>query len=603
MMPKDTNAAAAVPSRFNSRLRHASSYAAVVSALVSVGIVSLVAGRPAEATPLCRILPPPGPIEIGVPVVFRGVARGDAQELLDYAWHFGGAVDSTVLGTAISGEPFGNTVVFDNGGQAFTVTLTVTDAAGERGSCFEKVLVGAAPDGGGRPPVPERPEPVDPLLQDHALLAFNDLGMHCADLGSVPFTILPPFNTVNAQLFERGVRPVLLDDGGVHLQYSAASNPNDPVVFDPDAEPPSINSTSRNFPVGAPAEDAEIRKTDFWDPLDPDDPDGPTIVETLFGANPPPDEGLASINNVFLQVDPGPPPHGVFGAIGRRMPGITDAYRVNSPQSFSRFQEEFGWFKAEGIPITAVDDFGRDNSYPLMRVEAIDRSSGDVLAAVDAVVPVSTEVDCRDCHTKGLVGADPDARVDDLGFIEPEDPFDRASVEKAAKTNILLLHDYKHGTGKNALAPAGSELADQGAVLCAGCHNSFALEEATGGVLAGIPGLPSMSEVMHGFHGKMKIDGATGELLRDPSGEPILSIDLDPGEGRLFPVDPLDPDVTMEQNCFQCHPGAAHPVLPRRHVRCRDEVQQLPRRHARDGWRVRGRLRPRRTAPRAPSVA
>ena len=51
---------------------------------------------------------------------------------------------------------------------------------------------------------------------------------------------------------------------------------------------------------------------------------------------------------------------------------------------FSTFQTEFGWFKAEGTPITNVDDYGRQNSYPLMRVEATDRSDGSVLAAIDA---------------------------------------------------------------------------------------------------------------------------------------------------------------------------------------------------------------------------
>ena len=60
---------------------------------------------------------------------------------------------------------------------------------------------------------------------DNVVLAFNDLGMHCADLGSYPFSILPLFNTVNAQVVRKGTRganrPQILDDGDVYLQYSA----------------------------------------------------------------------------------------------------------------------------------------------------------------------------------------------------------------------------------------------------------------------------------------------------------------------------------------------------------------------------------------------
>ena len=38
----------------------------------------------------------------------------------------------------------------------------------------------------------------------HQVLAFNDLGMHCADLDYSTFVILPPFNVVHSQVIERG---------------------------------------------------------------------------------------------------------------------------------------------------------------------------------------------------------------------------------------------------------------------------------------------------------------------------------------------------------------------------------------------------------------
>ncbi len=483
-------------------------------------------GPPDNLPPTCTITGPAVAIQVGVPVTFNAVAHDPEGEPLSVSWHFGGAIDSTLLSVEESDLPFAATPTFEVGGQAFRVALTVVDAGGLRSTCRLSVLVGSFPDPAGRPPVAEQPAPGTPTLQDYTVIAVNDLGMHCADIGSVPFSILPPFNVLNAQVILRGVIPILLDDSDVSVVYSAASNPADLVVFDPSQEPPSINSTSVNFPVGAPVGSADIAKTDFWDPFG-----GSTVVAGLFGGlDPPPDEGLPTIHNP--------------GGIGRRMPGIADPYAVNEPQPFSMFQPEFGWFTAEGIPITSFDDYGRMNAYPLMRVQAIENASSNVVATVDAVVPVSQEVDCRDCHRLGEVGADPVARP--LVVFEPPPAFtDRAADEAAAKLNILRLHDFNHGTTLDASQP----------VLCASCHNSFALEDVTGGALAGDPTLSTMSSAMHTFHGMMTVDALTGALVRDLQGEPFLTATPDPGLRHLLPTDPTDSSITMEQNCFTCHPG------------------------------------------------
>ena len=185
--------------------------------------------------------------------------------------------------------------------------------------------------------------------------------MHCADLGSQPFSVLPPFNVLNAQLILRGTtganRPVILDDTVAELHYSAASNPDDP------AGPGSINSTGQNFPLEATLPTATVRKTDFWDRLSDDL--GGNVASRLFSPTPsaplPADVGL-----IFAQV----------------MPGIAAPYIANPPTSFVHFEENTGWFSAPGIPITDVDDAGRRNSYPLQRVQAVDPVSGQVLATV-----------------------------------------------------------------------------------------------------------------------------------------------------------------------------------------------------------------------------
>ena len=87
-------------------------------------------------------------------------------------------------------------------------------------------------------------------------------------------------------------------------------------------------------------------------------------------------------------------------------------YVVNEPQKFNLFVEnqpffvnfpfgytapEVKWFEAAGIPLAAFDDFGLENPYPLMRVQA-HSTGGQVLATVDTVTPISGEANCQGCH-------------------------------------------------------------------------------------------------------------------------------------------------------------------------------------------------------------
>ena len=100
----------------------------------------------------------------------------------------------------------------------------------------------------------------------YALLAWNDLGMHCMDGRDYSvFSILPPFNTLNAQLVKNGA---LITDG-VTLTYEAT----------PDLAG-SVNSTS-------------IGKTNFWD-----------YSKVLYGANVPPDTGITGTRMASFVPEP-----------------------------------------------------------------------------------------------------------------------------------------------------------------------------------------------------------------------------------------------------------------------------------------------------------
>lgn len=89
------------------------------------------------------------------------------------------------------------------------------------------------------------------------LIGWNDLGMHCMDGSDYSlFSVLPPFNTFQAQLVFRG--DLITNATGLTVTYEA--------VADPDG---SINTTSKD-------------KLNFWQ-----------YVGISYGANPAPDTGLA----------------------------------------------------------------------------------------------------------------------------------------------------------------------------------------------------------------------------------------------------------------------------------------------------------------------
>ena len=291
----------------------------------------------------------------------------------------------------------------------------------------------------------------------YQVLAFNDLGMHCADLDYSTFVILPPFNVVHSQVIERGSTPRIQNAGEVNVSYRAVKDAAG-----------SINSTSQNQ-AGA------VEKTNFWD-INPDT--GNTYVFDLFSLNPSPDEGL------------------VFG---QAMPGILNPYTANDPQPFNHFDPDKEWFAADGVPILPIDNSGQLNAYPLMRVSATNPATGEILASLDVVLPVASEADCQNCHALGEVAAPVASPID---FVLSDDINDPNSVLQAAKHNILALHDAKHDTN----------LLDETPVLCAGCHYSAALDFAGTGPAGEQLNNDTMSEVMHSHHGQLT-NPATGERL------------------------------------------------------------------------------------------
>lgn len=405
---------------------------------------------------------------------------------------------------------------------------------------------------------------------DYAVLAANDLGMHCADLDYRVFSILPPFNTMHAQVVKKSgrfSRAKLMDDSEIEVVYSAVSNPNDPALSEAGLQP--------------------IYKSNFWAD---EDGDGRTLgydtyAPLYFGLLQPGDvaaldTGLPVPDSVllrgcledYLSGAEGPEgPRAKCGLAQQVMPGKTDPFVANQSVPFARFDRDINffaellgglglgghitdtnWWSADGVPIKPVDDSGRRNSYPLMRVQARNKATGEVLASTDVVTPVASEADCQLCHAPAIDCSSVDSAQeckehaitrtafdvmsldgDSLGLLPPGET-DLERLINVAKINILRLHDAKHGTDLDASRP----------VQCSTCHYSPALDLAQLGPTDS-PNTQqtqhiTMSRAMHGHHGELKNDD--GSLMfpdmPDPAGRDL--------EGAR---------VVLEATCYACHPG------------------------------------------------
>jgi hypothetical protein len=296
------------------------------------------------------------------------------------------------------------------------------------------------------------------------VFSFNNLGMHCYDSDFSVFSILPPFNTVNAQVVRRGAaatNPVILDNTQATVFFRAVADKGK-----------SINTTSAN-------------KTNFWD-----------YVSALFGASLPVDVGL----------------------VGVKMPGTG-----NIPQPFVTYTPAMKWFTAEGIPITALDDRNKQNTYPLMAIQPFDVSTSNVPAVTSTVLPVSDEMYCSDCHSTGGIAANSSTQTK-WGVAA----WSTSVVTQIQyRENILILHDAKRTTGLMAGKP----------ILCASCHYSPALDLAGTGPSGDQIGKPMFSFAVHGRHGK----DLNGNIPSATSPAIIPGVDV--------------------AACYNCHPGTVTKCL------------------------------------------
>ncbi len=249
----------------------------------------------------------------------------------------------------------------------------------------------------------------------YTVVGWNNLGMHCMDPDFSVMSLLPPYNTIHAQVIgPNGLRITDPVAAGITVTYEAIADSTG-----------SINTTSQG-------------KTNFWQ-----------YVLPLFGGSPPVDVGLTGV----------------------RMPGLG-----NTPQPMT-WDAASGWFVAEGIPLTPYDDAMQKNAYPMMRL-VVRTTGGVMLASTDIVLPVSDEMDCTSCHSPaagtpapampaGGWITDPDPlRQTRLNIVRKHDELQAGDPVFASALAA---------TGYNAAGLYASVTIDGNPILCASCHASAAL--------------------------------------------------------------------------------------------------------------------------------
>ena len=348
---------------------------------------------------------------------------------------------------------------------------------------------------------------------DWTLVAWNDLGMHCMDADYSVFSILPPFNTIQAHLIDEN-GDLVTNPAGVSVTYEG--------IADPEA---SINVTSAG-------------KTNFWD-----------HVEDLFGAALPVDEGLA----------------------GNTMPGA-----ANTPQAMT-WEADHDWFAGIGIPITPYDDAAKKNYYPMMRLVARDNGgallaeTAIVLPVSDemdcSACHASGSPDDAEPFGGWVWDADPE-RDYRLNILLLHDDYNGGS---AKYTDALATMGYNAGGLYPTVASDGI------AVLCAGCHSSNALPgTGLAGIPPLTTAVHGLHAYVNDPTNGMSLDssdnrtacyrchpGSDTRCLRGAMGKAVaadgsLAMQCQGCHGKMSDVGDASRVGWLEQpNCQSCHTGTA----------------------------------------------
>ena len=181
-----------------------------------------------------------------------------------------------------------------------------------------------------------QPAPDPPAAQPYVLLGWNNLGMHCYNQDSSDFLVLPPYNTLQAQVIQAGDPPQILTTG-VSVEYSFPAN--------------TYSAGNAGHPD----------KTNFWQ-----------NVNALFGVNLAPNIGLTG-------------------------KGLVD-YMDVADRTFLADGIPLTEYRDEDARLGVDLSHWQRHPYQLALLVARDAATGAKLAENTIVAPVSSELSCDLCH-------------------------------------------------------------------------------------------------------------------------------------------------------------------------------------------------------------
>lgn len=237
-------------------------------------------------------------------------------------------------------------------------------------------------------------------------------------------------------------------------------------------------------------------------------------------------------------IDLGGPPQGLTAQLIRRGPspevvteGATLSWTV-ADQGGGNMTAAGGAFRAEGLNLSPYGRADAFQPYPVALVQAHDQS-GTLLAQTKAVLPVSTELGCNNCHGGGWSHG-------------------VAGIDDATAQDILRRHDRAHDTALAAQARRGQT------VSCRACHQDDDARNKTAA---------SLSAAMHGLHA-VYLSGREGDAC-------AMCHPVDPGGAtRAF----RGPHQAAGLDCTACH-GAMedHALSLLAHEQAREQAREQVR--------------------------
>ena len=293
--------------------------------------------------------------------------------------------------------------------------------------------------------------------RDVIVMASNDLGMHCACPGAQYMLLLPPFNTLRAQVIERDVNNersgtplVLADPSDIRVEYNIVENDDD-----------FLKTQDTYYPTWIKM----MPRYGFGDAIDPIDGK-------------------------------------IRGLTGSKLAGEMEA-------------EPEGWWEAVGVPAfpdessnsssqekIMVDPLGGPDRNPYLtgNIKVYEQASGALLAETNITVPVSFG-GCCDCHLS--------LAEDTPGYTrDPESSFQLMGYLHSLNASGINFADPTVLNPDSAWEIAEGEPVTPGPVRCSVCHWDPAMGEpaAPGGYVNATTGAPlptsqySFSDVLHRWH-------------------------------------------------------------------------------------------------------